>query len=377
MSLNLKDKLKIVRLLLGYRQADMAKLLDSNQGAIAKYETDKCVPRRQVIENFADKTKWPLEWLDDTAPLSGLFPCQILQPGKDYSKFALTTIKQELREALPVFLQEELPSPSNVFRIMDQAGEFGVYLIENATNPDTCIILFSPPQLENTIPDILTAQYLNIQDIPPADIDLRKAWRKPYMGKLADILKLAGIHTKFSRVAVPVSQSGSNPPQTAPAEKSINDGEDGQDELEKKSITLLGELYHTFLSARNDPDFVNAVKIMMNAKKILAEYDIEPNFSVNEDNFVEVNFTEIVEEEVEEEEFLNMDGSIAEDIFCTIAPYLDNEDIWTVIDTLEESHRIGTIFRSGQMSRLAGAIPGKMIEYLKTLNLLSNSTNGP
>ena len=41
---------------------------------------------------------------------------------------------------------------------------------------------------------------------------------------------------------------------------------------------------------------------MMNAKKILAEYDIEPNFSVNEDNFVEVNFTEIVEEEVEEVE---------------------------------------------------------------------------
>ena len=236
--LTLPQKIKIVRLLLGYQQSDMAKLLDSNQGAVAKYESGKSSPRQKVLENIADKTKWPLEWFTGAAPLAGLFPCQVLLPGTDYGNFALTIIKQGLQAALPVFLQEEFPNPSNVFRIMNQAGEFGAYVIEYSAVTSKCVIIFSPPQLGDTISGIITAPYPHVQDIslPPIVDLLKKAWRKPYMGKMADILKLAGIHTEFSLIAVPVSQPASNPPQTVPDEISTNEGEDGQDELEKEAI---------------------------------------------------------------------------------------------------------------------------------------------
>lgn len=202
--MDIHQKIKLARIMSGFRQSDLADMLGIKQSVIARYEAeDGRVPRTDAVHQIAEATGWAEDWFENDT-LQGIVVCSPTLPHIYYSETALTTIEKGLSSLLPELFSQQDFNGAVVLRMNQLMKSKDGSEIEQAYviyNSNLCFVIF-PNNLNHLFNKMIKAKFNEIEDdFVAGGILLHSLWTSPYGAEFLEFIKFIDIPEQFISAA--------------------------------------------------------------------------------------------------------------------------------------------------------------------------------
>ncbi len=206
--MDIHQKIKLVRLMSGYRQSDLADLLDIKQSVIARYETaGGRIPRAEAIQTIAETTGWPVDWFENDR-LEGLIVTSLTLPHISYTETALATIERGISSVLPDLFSLPAFKGAKVCRLDQAVLHRGTGITETQQiyiihTDSLCFIIFPSCKFNSLINKYINSHFENTSTKNPmGKFFFNSIWTQPYGEEFVNLLKYAEIPGNLINLAI-------------------------------------------------------------------------------------------------------------------------------------------------------------------------------
>lgn len=205
--MDIHSKIKLARLMSGYRQVDLADMLDIKQSVVARYEAEGGrVPRAEAVEKIAKGTGWPVDWFESDR-LEGLIVSSPTLPHITYSETALATIERGLSSLLPELFSLPVFKDATAKRLDQHAVKNRtaaqeieqIYLIYNDR---ICLVLFVANKVNSIVRKLLNTHFdIQSKQEPESNFIFDSLWKRPYGNTFRRMLMFSEVPEKYMSIA--------------------------------------------------------------------------------------------------------------------------------------------------------------------------------